>query len=160
MDAARRTEVAAVGTALLQEMESIVEDSWNDMLPASRNWRPDERARAQSASRAALRALLTAFQQGDLDDQTWADLRDVVFAQGRISNEEAADLVRSVRIVGVEVLADRLSHNIGIGHEERWQLQREASAFCVTLLGDREELDPSTFDQLLTDLERSGPDLS
>lgn len=160
MDAARRTQVAAVGAALLGEMEAAVEDSWSDMLPAARQWRPDERALAREASRASLRALLTAFQQGDLDDQTWADLRDVVFAHGRISSEEAADLLRSVRIVGVEVLADRLTHYIGMAHEERWQLQREASAFCQTLLGNREELDPSTFDQLLHDLERSGPDLS
>jgi hypothetical protein len=160
VDAARRTQVAAVGAALLGEMEAAVEDSWSDMLPAAQSWRPDERSRARTASRAALRALLTAFQQGDLDDQTWADLRDVVFAHGRISHEEASDLLRSVRIVGVEVLADRLTHYIGMAHEERWQLQREASAFCLTLLGNREELDPSTFDQLLHDLERSGPDLS
>ncbi len=149
-----------MGTAVLPELEAAVVDSWRDMLPASASWRPDELARAKAASSAALRGMLTAFEQGDLDDQSWGDLRDVVFGHGRISHEEAADLLRSVRIVGLEVLADRLAHYIGMTHDERWQLQREASAFCLTLLGDREELDPSTFDQLLDDLQRSGPDLS
>ena len=160
MDAPRRTQVAAVGAALLEEMEEAVVDSWRDMLPVAATWRPDELARARAASGAALRGLLVAFQQGDLDDQSWTELRDAVFAHGRITHEEAADLLRSVRIVGVEVLADRLSYYIGMAHEERWQLQREASAFCLTLLGNREELDPATFDQLLLELQRSGPDLA
>lgn len=160
MDAARRTQVAAVGSALLGEMEEAVVDSWKDLLPASASWRPDELARARAASGAALRGMMTAFEQGDLDDRTWAQLRDTVFGHGRISQEEAADLLRSVRIVGLEVLAERLTYYLGMAHEERWQLQREASAFCLTLLGNREELDSSTFDQLLDDLQRSGPDLA
>ena len=160
MDAARRTQVAAVGAALLEEMQEAVVESWSDMLPVAASWRADEMARAKAASLSALRGLLVAFQQGDLDDQSWTELRDAVFAHGRISHEEAADLLRSVRIVGVEVLADRLTYYIGMAHEERWQLQREASAFCLTLLGNREELDPAMFDQLLDELERSGPDLA
>lgn len=160
MDAARRTQVAAVGVALLPEMEEAVIDSWRDMLPAAALWRPDELGRAKAASAAALRGLLVAFQQGDLDDRSWSEVRDAVFAYGRISHEEAADLLRSVRVAGVEVLAERLTHYIGMAHEERWQLQREAAAFCLTLLGNREELDPSTFDQLLDELQRSGPDLT
>lgn len=160
MDAARRTQIASVGAALLGEMEDAVVESWSDMLPAASAWRPDERVRAEAASSAALRGMLIAFQQGDLDDQSWTDLREVVFGQGRISAEEASDLLRSVRIVGIEFLADRLTHFIGMTHEERWQLQREASSFCMTLLGSREELDPSTFDQLLSDLQRSGPDMA
>ena len=159
MDAARRTQIAAVGAALLGEMEEAVAESWADMLPVATTWRPDERARAEAASAAALRGMLKAFQQGDLDDRSWSDLRDVVFGHGHISVDEASDLLRSVRIVGIEFLADRLAHYIGVTHEERWQLQREASSFCLTLLGSREELDPSTFDQLLSDLQRSGPDM-
>lgn len=149
-----------MGAALIGEMEEAVVDSWSDMLPAASQWRPEELARAKAASSAALRGLLTAFQQGDLDDRAWTDLRNVVFGHGRISFEDAADLLRSVRIVGIEVLADRLLHYIGVTHEERWQLQREASSFCMTLLGNREELDPSTFDQLLSDLQRSGSDMA
>lgn len=141
-------------------MQEAVVDSWRDMLPASAMWRPDELERARAASEAALRGLLKAFQQGDLDDRSWTELRNVVFADGRITPEEAAELLRSVRIVGVEVLADHLIADIGMAHEERWQLQREASAFCMTLLGTREELDPSRFDQLLNDLQRSGPDMA
>ncbi len=141
-------------------MQEAVVDSWRDMLPASASWRPDELERATVASEAALRGLLKAFQQGDLDDRTWTELRNVVFAGGRITPDVAAELLRSVRIVGVEVLADHLIHDIGMAHEERWQLQREASAFCMTLLGSREELDPSRFDQLLADLQRSGPDMA
>lgn len=149
-----------MGTALIGDMQDAVADSWSDMLPASSAWTPEEKTRAEAASEAALRGLMTAFRQGDLDDRTWRDLREVVFAGGRISAEEAADLLRSVRIVGLEVLADRLVADIGMAHEERWQLQREASAFCMTLLGSREELDPSRFDQLLSDLQRSGPDMA
>ncbi len=159
MDAARRTEIAAVGAALVGEMEDAVFESWGDMLPAASQWRRDERALAEEASREALRGMLKAFEQGDLDDRSWAELREVVFGHGRISAAEASDLLRAVRIVGVEFLADRLTHYIGLGHDERWQLQREASSFCLTLLGSREELDPSTFDQLLFDLQRSGPDM-
>lgn len=160
MDAARRTQVAAVGAALLGELEDAVVDSWSDMLPAAAQWRPEEMARAKAASGAALRGLLAAFEHGDLDDQTWTQLRDVVLGHGRLSQEEAADILRSVRIVGVEVLVERLTHFIRLAHEERWQLQREASAFCQTLLGTRDELDPSRFDQLLEDLMRSGPNLA
>lgn len=149
-----------MGAALIGDMQDAVVDSWSDMLPASASWRPDELARAKAASEAALRGLLTAFQQGDLDDRSWTELRNVVFAGGRISAEEAAELLRSVRIVGVEVLADHLIRDIGMAHDERWQLQREASAFCMTLLGSREELDPARFDQLLNDLQRSGPDMA
>ena len=159
MDAERRTQIAAVGAALVGEMEDAVVESWDDMLPASAQWRPEEVERAKAASSAALRGMLVAFQQGDLDDRAWAELRNVVFGHGRISFEDASDLLRSVRIVGIEVLADRLIHYIGMAHEERWQLQREASSFCMTLLGSREELDPSTFDQLLSDLQRSGSDM-
>ncbi len=149
-----------MGAALIGEMQEAVVDSWRDMLPASAFWRPDELERATTASEAALRGLLKAFQQGDLDDRTWTELRNVVFAGGRITPDVAAELLRSVRIVGVEVLADHLIHDIGMAHEERWQLQREASAFCMTLLGTREELDPARFDQLLADLQRSGPDMA
>jgi hypothetical protein len=160
VNADRRSQIAAVGLALLGDMQDAVVESWADMLPASSTWRPDERARAEAASGAALRGMMTAFQQGDLDDRSWTDLRDVVFASGHISPDEAADLLRAVRIVGLEVLADRLVQDVGMVHEERWQLQREASSFCMTLLGNREELDPSRFDQLLSDLQRSGPDMA
>ncbi|MDQ3973103.1 MAG: hypothetical protein M3276_01965, partial [Actinomycetota bacterium] len=73
--------------------------------------------------------------------------------------DDTEQLVRSVRVVGVETLAGSLAATIGLSHDERWQLQREASGFCEALLGIHEELDPAAYDALLAELQRSGPDL-
>ncbi len=152
--------MAAVGAALLDELEEAIASSWVDLLPAAAGWGPAATTRARAASAAALRGLLTVFEQGDLDDRSWAEVRDEVYAGGRATPDEAAELLRTVRIVGVEVLADRLSYYLGLTHDERWQLQREASAFCAQLLGTRDELDATAVDTLLAELERSGPDLA
>lgn len=160
MDAHRRSLISNVGAALLPELEEAVAESWPDLMPAAATWGPAETQRAKRATATALAGMLHAFSQGDLDDRAWEALRREIHARGYAEAHEAADLLRTVRIVGVEVLTDRLTHYIGLSHDERWQLQREASAFCERLLGGREELDAESLDELLAELERSGPDLA
>jgi hypothetical protein len=160
MDASRRSLLARVGTALLDELEEAVAESWHDLLPAAASWGPAATQRAKRATAAALRGLLHAIEQGDLDDQAWDALRREVMGSGYATPDEVAELLRSVRIVGVELLSDRLGYYIGLSHDERWQLQREASAFCDRLLRTREELHPQALDELLAELERTGPDLA
>ncbi|MGH3665700.1 MAG: hypothetical protein ACRDU8_06375 [Egibacteraceae bacterium] len=159
MDTARRGQIAARSEAMLVDLERAVRESWTDLMPASSTWPPASQQRARAATKAALEGLLATFEQGDLDDRTWTELRDVVFAHGHATPEEAADLLRAVRIVAVDLLAQRLAADIGLTHEERWQLQRETSAFCADLLGVREEIDSSAVDQMLAELERTGQDL-
>jgi uncharacterized protein YgfB (UPF0149 family) len=160
MDAQRRSLISKVGAALLPELEEVVTESWNDLMPAAAHWGPVATQRAKRATAAALRGLLAAYEQGDLDDRSWELLRRDVLGRGYATAHEAEDLLRTVRIVGVELLTERLSHYIGLTHDERWLLQREASTFCERLLGGREEVDAEALDSLLAELERSGPDLT
>ncbi len=159
MDAARRSQVVSAGATLIGRLQRAMVDSWGDLLPAASTWSPAAHDRAQMASSAALRGLLTVYEQGDLDDRSWDELRDMVLAQGHATPDEAAELLRVLRIVGVELLAERLKEMVGLNHDERWELQREASAFCAELIGAREELDAASVDAMLSQLERSGPDL-
>ncbi len=110
------------------------------------------------ASRAALEALLALFEQGDLDECTLEHARGWVLA-GTSTLDEADELLRTIRVVGVGRLAELLADRIGLTHDERWELQREASVLGPELLGDREEPGPRVIDALLAELERSGPDL-
>ncbi len=160
MDAQRRRQVATAGAAIRTEIEAAVTDSWADLLPAAESWTEASTARARAASTATLQGLLLAFEQGDLDDRRWSDLRATAFGHGHANADEVADLLRTVRIVGVELLADRLEALVGLTHDERWQLQREAAAFCEQLVGVGEDLDPAALDMMLAELERSGPDLA
>ncbi|CAN5601776.1 hypothetical protein BH23ACT7_BH23ACT7_04390 [soil metagenome] len=159
MDTQRRAVIASGGAELLEELHADVVASWVDLLPASATWEADALARAHRASRAALAALLVVFEQGDLDDRSWDRVRTEVLAYGHASPEEAEELLRTVRIAGVERLVDLLDEGLRITQQERWELQREASAFVQELLGRREEIDAAAFDAMLADLERSGPDI-
>ena len=160
MDAARRSMIAELGWGLFDDLERAVRESWTDLMPVSRHWPPASQQRARAATYAALRGMLMVFEQGDLDDRTWTELREVLLAHGHATVEEAADLLRAVRIVAVDLLSRRLARQIGLTHEEEWQLQREASAYCADLLGVREEIDSDAVDVMLAELERSGPDLA
>lgn len=160
MDADRRTEIAQAADAMLPELQEAVMDSWRDLVPASTGWTSASRARAERAARAALSGLVEMLAQGDLEDRAWERTRALLFAEGHATSDEVEDLLRSVRVVGIELLAERLAHERGLTNDERWQVQQEASAFCEQLLGTREELDENTFDEMLTALERSGPDLA
>lgn len=159
MDAQRRSQIAERGRKLLPELHRAVVDSWPDLLPAAADWSPQSARRARRAALAALEGILLAIEQGDVSDRTWKRLRDEVFAHEKGGRDDAEQLMRSVRVVGVETLARSLAATIGLSHDERWQLQREASGFCEALLGIHDELDPAAYDALLAELQRSGPDL-
>jgi hypothetical protein len=150
--------VAAVGATLLDDLQREVVASWTDLWPAARSWTPERAELARAASRVALEALLTVFEQGDLDEVTLGRVRNSVLA-ATDSFDEADDLLRTVRVIGVGRLGDLLAGRIQLTHEERWELQREATALGLDLLGKRDEPEPRVIDELLTELERSGPDL-
>jgi hypothetical protein len=159
MDADRRSQIAAFGLALLPELQQAVLDSWPELLPAAGDWSEASTLRAEQASRAALEGIVGVFEQGDLDDRTWQSVRDVVLAHGNATIDEAAELLRTVRVVGVELLAGRLVERLGISHEEVYELQQEAHRFCQELISTRDEPDPATLQRVLDELERAGPDL-
>jgi hypothetical protein len=156
VNANRRAELAEVARRHVPTVSDAVVASWGDLLPASEGWRAEARQRAVAASHAAVAALPTIIRQGDLDDQSWHGLRQLVLPHGHLI---ASELLRAVVIAGVERLADHLAAEAGLTHDERWQLQQEASTFSETLLLERSEPDPAAYDQLLTDLKHSGPDL-
>lgn len=131
--------------------------SWLGLWPAARAQRL-QTLRGAAASHAALEALLIVFEQGDLDERTLEHTRAMVLA-GTSTMDEADELLRTIRVVGVGRLTEVLVDRIGLTHEERFQLQHEASVLGPELLGLREELEPRMVDALLAELERSGPDL-
>lgn len=157
MDADRRTEIATVSAALLDDLHEQVVASWIDLWPTARAQRLRIVGGA-AASRAALEALLTVFEQGDLDEHTLEHARATVLA-GTSTLDEADELLRTIRVVGVGRLTELLADRIGLTHEERFQLQHEASVLGLELLPRREEPQPRVIDALLAELERSGPDL-
>ncbi len=158
MNTDRRAEIAAVGTALLDDLHKEVVASWTDLWPASSSWSSEVALRAQAAGRVALEALLTVFEQGDLDEPALERVRAHVLA-ATSTLDEADELLRTVRVVGVGYLGDLLAERIGLSHEERWELHREACVLGSELLGRREEPEVWAIDALLAELERSGPDL-
>jgi hypothetical protein len=157
MNADRRAEIATVGAMLLDDLQEEVVASWVGTWPAPRAQRLGTLSGA-AASRAALEALLTVVELGDLDERTLEHTRRMVL-KGTSSSDEANELLRTIRVVGVGRLAELLADRIGLTHEERFQLQHEASVLGPQLLGCREEPEPRAFDALLAELERSGPDL-
>lgn len=160
MDPERRNQLATAALGIVPELERIVADAWPDLIPASLSWSAAARRRANNATRAALEGIVTIFQQGDLDDRTWASTRDTIFAHGAATPEEAEDLLRSVRVVGVEAMVEHLGSHYGISPDERWTMQREADAFCAQLRDEPDQIDPAAIDDLLAVLEADGPDLS
>lgn len=160
MNTERRAEIAAATRSVLPRLQRAVTASWPDLLPASDGWRQASMRRARAASRAALEGLATALEQGDLDDQSWERIRHVVHGQGHASSDEAGELLRTVRVVGVDALADELAGLVGLAEQERFALQREAAVYCERLLGDAEEMDQRAYDEMLAVLEREGPDLA
>lgn len=160
MNAARRQALAAAARKAVPRAQRATTASWADLMPASADWGVASTRRARTASRVALEALAMVLEQGDLDDRTWERTRHTVHAEGRATTEQAAELLRTVRVVGVEVLADALEKEAGLTPSERWQLQQEASAFFDRLLDESPELDPESYSEMLTTLERSGPDLA
>ncbi len=147
-----------MGRTLLDGLHEEVVASWTDLWPASGSWPPEMTARARVAGRTALEALLTVFEQGDLDEPALERVRAHVLA-ATSTLDEADELFRTVRVIGVGRLSDLLADRIGLSVEERWELQREAGALGPQLLGHREQLETGAIDALLAELRDSGPDL-
>lgn len=160
MDSGRRAAVSDAGRKVLPVLHRAVVASWPDLMPASTAWSGAATTRARAAARSALSAMIELFGQGDLEDRAWAAVRREVLADGRATAEEAADLVRTVRVIGVELLAKHLEEEVGLTRDERWQLQQEAAAFCDAVVGERPEPDAEAFDRMLADLHAQGPDLA
>ena len=156
MDAAHRAWVATTGRRLLPALLDAVVESWDDLLAEAASWTPDERRAAREATAVALDGMMDVFERGDLAETWWTRVREAVL-RGR-DREVAAELLRSARLVAVDLLAEHLDKTGGLTLDARWELQREAAVFCDALLGVRSEPDPAAFDELLVDLERSGPD--
>lgn len=159
MNADRRAELAEAIRGLLPAAQRAVTESWPDLLPVSATWSGAATKRARASVKAALDGIVPLMVQGDLDDQAWERTRHLVHGSGHAEREEVAELLRSVRVVGVEVLADGLEEHAGLTHAERWDLQREVSAYCDNLLGEDEELEQGAYSETLAELERSGPDI-
>lgn len=160
MNTDRRTEIATATRSVLPRLQRAVTTSWPELLPASEAWRKASMRRARAASRAALEGLATVLEQGDLDDLSWERIRDLTHGQGHASSDEAAELLRTVRVVGVDALADELARLVGLTEQERFTLQREASVYCERLLGGVEEMGDRAYDEMLALLEREGADLA
>lgn len=151
--------MAATATALVPELSSAVIDSWDDLMPRAEDWSPASWERAIAAAEAALEGLVAIIAQGDLDDLSWSRTRETVYARGHATYDEVDDLLRTVRVVGLELLLDRLSEAHGLSPDERWSLQQETHGYCEALHRQRDEVDPETVEALLAELERGGPDL-
>ncbi len=159
MDIERRRTLATTATALLPDVEQAVVDSWPDLLPAAAGWAPDAVGRARAAVRAALQAIVALIAQSDLDERSWRRVRAVVSGHGHATLDEVRDLLRTVRVVGVDLLATRLNEVVGLSEDERWELQTQAGWFADQLIGDFEDLEGAGDDHLLRDLAEGGPDL-
>lgn len=135
MDADRRAEVAAAAAALTAHVQQAVVASWWSLVPAAAEWDAEQREDARAASEAVLRSLITVLYQGDLDVESIERTRALVFERGRAGGETGEQLLQSVRVVGLDLLATRLGEMVGLSPEERWQVQQEAAALCDTVLG-------------------------
>jgi hypothetical protein len=158
MNIHRRRTLASAAQALLPELEAAVVASWPELLPTATSWTPAQGERARTATRAALAGLADVLAQGDLDDLSWQRLRGEVAGHGRATPDEVGELLRAVRVVGVQLLADRLRETVGLSVEERWTLQAHAGWLLDQLADARTELDPGDSDDLLAELHRDGPD--
>lgn len=160
MNTDRRRQLAQAIAGLLPQAHKAVTESWPDLMPVSLTWGPTSMRRARASARAVLDGVVALMVQGDLDDRAWERTRSLVHAEGHATPEEVAELLRSVRVVGVEFLADRLEDSVGLSHAERWELQREISAYCDDLLGEEHEAESDAFTETLAELHHSGADLA
>jgi hypothetical protein len=160
MDHDRRLTLADLAEQHLPELHRAVVASWTELIPAADIWTPEERRRAHSAAEATLRGLVTVIAQGDLDEESWLRTRQVISGRGVSTHQEVTELLRTVRIVGIEVLLARLDEDANLSKDERWAIQQEAHNYCEQLQGTRGEVDPSAVDALFAHLEASGPDLA
>lgn len=157
VDLHRRREIAATSAALLDDLLVEVLAGWAE--GSAPGGAPHVSEHVRSASQAALQALVTVFEQGDIDEAASEQVRDRVLA-ATADPDEADELLRTIRIIGVGRLGDLLTERIKLTAEERWLLQREAWAIGSQLLGRREAPDPQTVEELLAELAREEVDLA
>lgn len=159
MDAERRAELATAAATHAPAVQRAVVASWPTLLPAAAAWDDVDHADARAACAAVLRGIITVWYQSDLDGESWDVIRAVVFGRREASRGEGAQLIQSVRLVGLELLAERLAATAGLTAEERWSLQQEAAWFCDTLLAGRGHVDADAYDELLAELAAAAADL-
>lgn len=160
MDPARRTLIAAAARDAIPDLERGVVESWSDTWPASNGWSAERRRRATAAARVTLEGIVTVFQHGDLDDRSWASARESIYARVSTNPDDADELVRSVRIVGIDALLRYLGTSLRISPDERWTFEQSADAFCSQVRGAPDDIDPAAIDQLLTTMQAESPDIS
>jgi hypothetical protein len=155
VDADRRSQLAEAARPHVRAAQEAVVASWEQLIPASTEWRPELRRRAVSATDAAVAALVAVIEQGDLDHRDWHALRQAVLPHGYLV---ASELLRAVHLVGLEGLATKLTAACRLTHAERWQMQQEVSALWETLLMEQAEASTESLDSLLGELADSAPD--
>lgn len=160
MDTRRRSVLADRAAGAVDEAVRAVVDSWPDLMPVALGWSQASHTRARAAVRACLDGIVGVLAQGDLDDRTWARTHRLVFADGHATLDEAAELVRTVRVTGVDVLMRRLEADCGLSADERWILQGEIGGFCEQLVGQEDDVEPGAVDALLATLEADGADFA
>lgn len=158
MDVDRREHLAGAARALMPAVRQAVVDSWGDLIPTAGRWDARQHARAVAAADAVLGGIPDVIAQGDLDDRSWLRTVETVYARGHATADEVGDLLRSVRVVGVELLLDELESGHGLTSDERWSIQLRAHSFCEQLHRVRDDVAPEGFDELLAGLEADGPD--
>jgi hypothetical protein len=160
MDHDRRLELARLAEAHLPDLHQAVVESWCDLMPAAATWQVNQRRRAHAAARAVLAGLAVVIAQGDLEETEWRRTRETLYGRGHATPDEVDELLRSVRIVGVEGLLEILTEEAGLLPDERWTLQLQAHTFSEQLHRNRDEVDPANVQALLAHLESEGADLS
>ena len=146
--------------AALPEVRAAVTDSWADLIPAADIWTAEQRRAADRIAEVTLSCLVVLFAQGDLDEESWLRAVQATSGGGIAGPEEVAELLRSVRLVGVERVLGILEAEADLATEERWALQQEALSFCEELQGRRGQVDSAAVDALFASLEAAGPDLA
>jgi hypothetical protein len=160
MDHDRRLQLARLAEAHLPDIHQSVVQSWRELMPIAATWELEQRRRAHAAAEAVLEAFAVVIAQGDLDEASWRHTREVLYGRGHATPDEVAELLRTVRIVGVEGLLQRLDEEADLDQEERWTLQLQAHDLSEQLHRTRDQVDPSTVQALLKQLEADGPDLA
>lgn len=159
MRAERRVELAAVTRRALPEVLEPVAASWRWLVPSSPGWSRKSHERARNAALAALEGLATVLEQGDLDEAGWGRVCTALAGEGHATQVEQEELLRSIRVVGLERLSTILTAEAGLTREERSAVAQEVGAFVETLLGAREEPGEEAYRRMLAELERTGGDL-
>lgn len=158
MDASRRAVIASAAAAALDEAQRAIVDSWADLMPEAQTWAPDAQTRGLAACRAVLEAMVEQFAQGDLEERSLAGTLAVLAADGNSTPDEVAELLRTIRIVGVDRLLAIVDEAVGLTTDERWHLHQEAWSLSEQLRGQGQVVDDEAFDALIDELFRSGAD--